>query len=537
MAKTWTNTVPQGAIGTGNAQVFDVNPVAGQFGNQLQNLRKQQELDAQRLAKSWREAQLEASSGKLWAPEMAGIEKSFIDRGIELRQKGIDPYGSSKEAMEYERDKRYVQAQQGYRKAVETQINDELKKISAGSDKYDPASIRELNDWIANTKLTDAFEKNVLPPSLRERFDVGEYLKPFKALTKQNKRIQGGMEIDEKTIDEPATQNMLIGALARDPRGANFVKEMTSGFALPEIREFAPSYADNVKSVKAEVEGDPRKRHQLAAQGILPGTPLMEEYISDEAQKRTLAKNKFDTGMKDLVAASASGLDLFRKEDVVKEDLSRERLNEQIRHNRATEANSAAKAEGSGGAVSVTDEVPLYFGKSGKEVAVGKGVVKIHIPKKNFVGSAAIDLNTGQPIKLTKSSNDYEVVSVGNYPILTKDVTINRKDGSKVILKKGALVQSDFAAKHPEVVQEKPFMHVQEKIGSSVKDRLVDYDYKPEGLTKAQDEALSVFKPAAPGTKKAERKAQGGYKIGQTDSGYKYIGGDPAQPDSWVKVN
>lgn len=83
----YVNTVPGGQIGTGNAQVFGVNPLASQFASQLQNLRREEALQAQQLAKAWRDNQLAASSGRLWASDMAGIEKNFIDRGIDLQKK------------------------------------------------------------------------------------------------------------------------------------------------------------------------------------------------------------------------------------------------------------------------------------------------------------------------------------------------------------------------------------------------------------------------------------------------------------------
>lgn len=510
----WNNTVPQGVMGTGNAQVFDVNPVAGQFGSQLQNLRRQQEIRAQQHARAWRENQLETSAGRLWATDMAGIEKSFIDRGIELQQKGVDPYGSSKEAMEYQRDKRYVEAKQGFRKSTEERVNEMLKLVNTNPDKYSPEKIREINEYISNTKLDDAFEKNIAPPQLEERFDVNDHLKTIKAIVKEDKYTdkEKGLTIEERAVDEPATQNIILGALTRDPRGAKYAQELTSGFDVPTVREFAPTYKDNVKLVSDYIKGDPQERKRLAAQGILPGTPMMEEYVSDLAQTHTEARKKFDSGMKDLVSASTSGLTLGRKEDPFKEDLSRERLDEQKRHNRVMENRPTGGSGDGEKEYEAPSDVPLHYGTGGKAVTTGRGVVKIHIPEKNFVGATAIDLHNGQPTDITESSNDYEVVSVGNYPILTKDITIQKKNkDGKVIssktLKKGSLVQDSYAEKYPQNIQEEPRIHVQEKVGTSgVRNRLVDYSYMPKGLTKAQNEALGQFKPAA------QSKTTGGKK-------------------------
>lgn len=529
MATPYVNTVPNGVIGTGNAQVFGVNPVAAQFGNQLGNLRQQQDLDAQKMAKAWRDNQLAASNGRLWASDMAGIEKNFIDRGIALQQKGVNPYGSSPEALDYQRDQRYVTAQQGYRKAVETRLNDALTKISANPGKYDPKTIQGINEWVAKTKLSDAFESNADLPQLQERFDVAEYLKPYKAITQQAVSTANNVRTDEKTLDEPATQNMLLGALARDPRGQNYIKDLTSGFAVPDVKSFSPTYTENVKLVTEYVQGNPRERERLAAQGILPDTPKMQEYISDLAQTQTQARKKFDTGMKDLVAASSADLDLFKKETPdfaqANYNLSKQRLNESTRHNRVTEERQAAAAAGSNDNAETPRDVNISY-KGGTANVNAKDYVGVSIPAKSLVGLPTYNLTTGSRTEKLNPSVDAKVVGVGNFPIILKGDL------------KGQVAQPKFETDHPDLISQEPMLHIKEPVpglANTFRDKLIPYSALPANVknSKAVKEALANFKPATPASQ--TKPAQGGYKVGQVDSGYEYLGGDPANQNNWRK--
>lgn len=314
MAENWINTVPQGQTGTGNAQVFGVNPLANQFAGQLGALRQQQQREAQTMAKAWRDNQLAASSGRLWANDMAGLEKDFINRGISLQQKGVNPYGSSQEALDYQRDKRYVEAQQGYRKAVESRLNDALAKISTNPGKYDPKSVQALNDFFAKTKLKDAFESNTDIPQLTERFDDSEILKGLDARTTKTDVVKNGMRTVDTSLDMPGTENVVLGAYLANPRGREQLLEVTGGLMPQDVKEFAPTYADNLKQVKEYIDGSRLERDKLATQGILPGTPQMEEYVSDQAAQRAGIRKRFDNWLQPRVSQLASGVNTARQE-------------------------------------------------------------------------------------------------------------------------------------------------------------------------------------------------------------------------------
>lgn len=283
----YVNTVPRGTIGTGNAQVFGENPLAAQFAGQLGNLRRQQEIEAQRLAQQMRENQLAVSAGRLWEDQVSKIEQDHIQQGIDLQRKGINPYGSSPEALQYQKDRRLVQAKQGFRKSLEEQANATDKYIRENLDKLEPGDVKAYHDFISNTSLDDAFNQNLTFPQVRERFDVQSYLKPLKAITTETEGIKDGMKVTEKVLDEPATKNLLLGELSKDPRGREFLSKITGGLSPKDVESFAPDYAQNAVQVASYIQGNPAERDRLAKEGIVPGTPEMEEYISDLAQAQT----------------------------------------------------------------------------------------------------------------------------------------------------------------------------------------------------------------------------------------------------------
>ena len=90
---------------------------------------------------------------------------------------------------------------------------------------------------------------------------------------------------------------------------------------------------------------------------------------------------------------------------------------------------------------------------------------------------------TGQPsTEALESSNDYEVVGVGNFPIITR--------GNM----KGSVSQPRFAEQNPNAVKLTPMVHVQKKVGSLIENLLVPYDrLPPSAKTK---KGLANFTPA-----------------------------------------
>ena len=136
--------------------------------------------------------------------------------------------------------------------------------------------------------------------------------------------------------------------------------------------------------------------------------------------------------------------------------------------------------------------IPFAEGKGFVNV---KDYVKLPLPNQNFAGSTYIDMATGQPSTASlESSNDYEVVGVGNFPIIVK--------GNM----KGSISQPRFAEQNPNSIKLTPMVHVQRKIGTgTIENLLVPYDrLPPSAKTK---KGLANFTPAGSGTKSEPTKA------------------------------
>ena len=132
--------------------------------------------------------------------------------------------------------------------------------------------------------------------------------------------------------------------------------------------------------------------------------------------------------------------------------------------------------------------IPFAEGKGFVNV---KDYVKLPLPQQNFAGSGYIDMATGKPsAEALESSNDYEVVGVGNFPIITSNFEVKGVGNLK-----GSLAQPKFAEQNPNAIKLTPMVHVQKKTGSIIENLLVPYDRLPRS-TKTKKE-LANFTPAS----------------------------------------
>lgn len=128
---------------------------------------------------------------------------------------------------------------------------------------------------------------------------------------------------------------------------------------------------------------------------------------------------------------------------------------------------------------------------SGKASVNGQNYIALSLPNKNFAGSNAIDLTTGAPIKALKSSNDYQVVGIANFPTIASGKLA------------GSLAQPNYESNNQNNISYKPFIHVQQavKVGSRTinKDLLVPFDRLPENVksSKTLQKIIGNFRPSS----------------------------------------
>jgi len=127
---------------------------------------------------------------------------------------------------------------------------------------------------------------------------------------------------------------------------------------------------------------------------------------------------------------------------------------------------------------------------SGKASVNGQNYIALSLPNKNFAGSNAIDLTTGSPVKSLKSSNDYQVVGIANFPTIASGKLA------------GSLAQPNYESKNQNNISYQPYIHVQQavKVGSRTinKDLLVPFDRLPENVksSKTLQKIIGNFRPS-----------------------------------------
>jgi hypothetical protein len=136
----------------------------------------------------------------------------------------------------------------------------------------------------------------------------------------------------------------------------------------------------------------------------------------------------------------------------------------------------------------VTLNIPYAGGKASVN---GQNYIALSLPNKNFAGSNAIDLTTGSPVKALKSSNDYQVVGIANFPTIASGKLA------------GSLAQPNYESNNQNNISYQPFIHVQQavKVGSRTinKDLLVPFDRLPENVksSKTLQKIIGGFRPSS----------------------------------------
>lgn len=204
---------------------------------------------------------------------------------------------------------------------------------------------------------------------------------------------------------------------------------------------------------------------------------LFDQYPEEQAKALAIQ----DLASKRPIQTSRNQLVMDVKEDNWKEKAL---FNEMLRRSRG--------GDSGGGEEPIDLEIPFGSPKNGG-VVQAKGFVKVPMANKNFAGSEGIDMYTGQPKKLTESSNRYNVVGVGNFDVASKDL----RDNNGKIIKRGSLVQGNFASKNPGMVTKKPMIQVRLGNDEDAENILIPYDRMPQNLTKKDKQILGSFKPSS----------------------------------------
>lgn len=507
MAKGWKNTVPLGQAGTGSAVIYGRSPVAQQYGQQLSDFRNRENQEALRqdqaardLYKSYRDNELKASKGALWASELGKTEQEHLMQGGKYRTQGIDVYNpnpmdpnqvAASEA--YLNDRRNIEAKRNYRDTIEKTYNEIINDIRKnGVENYNPEDIAALNDFISNVSLDEAYQNNIRIPEVRKIFRPDEALKGIKAITRQEVATEDGIKRDVKVIDRDATERSILARLSTVPGGEDYLRKITNDIPVQDVRRFPDTIEGNIEDIEAQYLGDPRFREQIAQDtGITsPSDPRFEILVSTIAQERLSAKNNVNQLLDNYVAVASQGENLYDKRTSDFSDENQRMARERLRLAQSSEARqlrgeSSSTAPGSDLNISEDFSIPLGTRKADgtpNELQV-KNYAPFPLSSRNISVNEGIDMRTGKQTKMKGSSNTYSVVGLADVPVV-------KNGDSKGQLQKALL--PGLINSEPEKIAWERKVLVKDKDG---RDFFVDIESIQEGLlTKEQKKQFESYK-------------------------------------------
>lgn len=426
MARTGYAMPTEGAVVYGdmpalsNAAAGIENVVAAR---QQSQLRQQQE--AAKLAQSWRDNELQAAEGQLWGNQLGQVEAEHVSKGQQLMQQGIDPYNSlNPKAEEYRRERRDIIARRAYRKGIEDQYIKAVAEIRKNPDKYDQESVKQLNDFIANTNLNEAYSTNAQLPGLQERFDITSALQGYRAPLDVQTFTEGNRKITDRSVNRPETERAILARISSSPGGMRTLERITEGLPVQDVLNTPDTIEETVTFYDTMYDGDPQFRSALAAQGIASkDDPRYQQVVQNAAQRRVQAKKALRQQMDNWVSMSSSGLQLGRSEVF---DDSQERLNiarQQLALSQRREARLAADANGAGTKdVTFVGAESIPIGQQGTETNPGnagrtpvRNAVNFYNTTVSVTGGDAYNMNSRKPYPETPSISG-KIVKLGEYP-------------------------------------------------------------------------------------------------------------------------
>lgn len=497
------------SLGTRGAVIFGDQASSGLERNlsyiEQADRRRQQEAaaQAQRLSQSWRDNALKADSGNLWREEIGAAEQQHINKGIELRNKGIDPYNSlDPRAQEFRLERQKVLDMRARRSALENDWNIQNKAIRTNMEKYRPEDIEAFNNFVANTPFSEVYSNNLEIPRLRERFNVTTEIKDINPVLTGGTVIEGNEKVTRKSIDRPATERSILGRLNSTDNGREYLQTISGGFSIPELRNAPSTIEDTEKLVIGLYDSDPSIRESLAVNGIVSKEdPRFQEYVQSESQRRLNAKINFERELGNLVDSRIEGVTETesRTPDYTAEDRAWSRESRNMQRTRFAERNNT-KSSGGGGSDEDSGEfrkgyIPYQGFQGGKQVVVNAPMEdsrNVKIPASRISTTEAWDLSKGGERFNPKRVLKGDVSRLGQVPV--------QKDN-------GVLVQEDWANANPDKVDWKKVAVISTKSATGAdKDYLVPASSIQENLTKGQEAVYSEFMSRP--TKKSTQQQQ-----------------------------
>lgn len=305
---TYTNSVPLGQAGTGSAFLLGESQAANRYLQEQDYQRRlaeqQRQRDAQQLAQDWQRNALKVEGGLYWNNEFNNRINDHIQKGIQLRNMGVNPYGynidpnAQKAQEEYALERAALESDMGARKTLETELKNRFALLKANPDKYDPQSIAELNNVVSGD-FRNALNGGL--PNLQERYNPLAVVQKVTPSQSTTERVVGNQRIKSTGINKDETLNSIQSALAADPQSQRWVSQLTGGYTIPQLQRI-PNTLEGIKtSLTRQYDGNPVLREELARQGITnKNSAQYRDFVNAEANKLFGAKQRWNDELENL---------------------------------------------------------------------------------------------------------------------------------------------------------------------------------------------------------------------------------------------
>lgn len=417
-------TPTRGAVIFGNPNQDLVKNTIGMMESERQRVAKERAQQAQQLANSWRQNALTASSGRLWSDEIGKIEQDHLLKGEQLMASGIDPYSSTDpRAVQYRQERLQVEGMQNFRKNIEKEYSAINTLVQRDPNKWRPEDLKQLNDFVSGTKFKDIYEQSISLPQVRERFNVTDALKGYKAPVKQEVSVKDGQKRDVTYVDRNEAERGILSRLNQSPGGQEYLSSITGGYTPSQLRNAPDDLEGASRLIEGFYDSNPAFREELATMGITSkNDPRYSQVIQEEAQNLLDSKQKYNQEIEGLIDQASGGV---RTSNKVTPDYTeaRERRSRQSHYMQVQRFNERfmTKSTGSGSSSSEESYSPSRkeYIAYGDEGSMGKAPVYGYTPFNaagvEFVGNGMIDLETGKaaPDQAVVSGT---VVALGNIP-------------------------------------------------------------------------------------------------------------------------
>lgn len=395
-----------------------------------------------------------------------------------------------------------------------------------------PEDVKQLTDYQNKTKELYAKASQATNPQERAllKADVDKSIEQQLEYVNGAKFFRQGIgKVTGRMFEHPDEYDDVSRESAKVLNSSSYINALGKGFGViddntfkrrPDQAPLIKAFDDLDKTVKQGAGHDVKK---ITTENIGGGSFRYKKSIDPLiVLSNAIVKVKSDDGLKHLLKEQYKLANPTATTMPTDEELGNELVNiwkskkqGQDPYSIVGEPQKVSTAGGAGSDVVVSApirlNIPFADGKGSVDVP---DYVKLPLPKQNFAGSNYIDMATGKPATdALESSNDYEVVGVGNFPIITK--------GNM----KGSLSQPKFARENRGAVQLKPMVHVQKVTAGGYKeDLLIPYDRLPASAKTKK--ALANFtpsvgkptiptgvKPASTAGKGTEFKSKSGIKV------------------------